>query len=122
MRIRISPLDKVFSQFIRMRAIQRVHGCEKCLTYKEDYKQLENSHFFGRVRKSVRWDEDNCAGLCFRCHQHLDSQHLEFVRWFESHIGKEAMEMLEGRERVMGKPDKAMLMIYYQDKIRQMED
>ncbi len=131
MKIRIDPLDKVFSQFIRMRAIQRVGGCEKCLRPKYDrvkengdifpaWKQLEVSHFFGRGRWSVRFDEDNSAGLCFKCHQGFGAQPLEHVRWFENHIGKEAMEMLEGRERQLGKPDEAALTLYYREKIKEM--
>ncbi len=121
MKIRRDSLDALFSQFIRMRAIQRVHGCERCLKWKADYKQLECSHFYGRGRKSVRWDEDNSVGLCFGCHTYFTGQPREHIEWFEKHIGKEATEMLAGRERVMGKPDKEMLMIYYSQKIKELE-
>lgn len=131
MRIKIDPLDKIFSEFIRRRAILRVGGCEKCLRPKYDitkdngdifpaWRHLEVSHFYGRGRKSIRWDEDNSVGLCFKCHQEFGAQPLEHVRWFEKYIGKEASEMLAGRERVIGKPDKSALMLYYSQKIKEM--
>jgi len=60
-RIKIDPLDALFSEYIRCRAIKEVHGCERCLAWKVDYKGLECSHFHGRAQKSTRWDEDNAA-------------------------------------------------------------
>ncbi len=112
MRIKLSPLDKLFSIFIRQRAMQRVGGCERCLTPKRDYNQLQCSHFHGRSRKSVRWDEDNAAGLCFGCHQHFTSHPLEHVEWFKKHLGEE-FDLLEGRMRIIGMPDVEVLTLYY---------
>ena len=112
-KIRRDSLDILFSEFIRRRAIRRVHGCERCLTWKEDWKKLECSHFYGRSRKSVRWDPVNSVGLCFGCHQYLGSQPTEHVQWYENYIGREALDMLAGRERILHKPDKEALMIYY---------
>lgn len=31
MKIRLDPLDILFSKFIRLRAMKSVHGCERCL-------------------------------------------------------------------------------------------
>ena len=117
MRIKIDDLDKLFSMFIRLRALNRVGGCERCLTPKKSYKQLQCSHFFGRGRKSVRWDEDNSAGLCFGCHQHLTSHPLEHVMWFEEYLGTEKLDLLRARERIMQKPDKEAIELYLKAKL-----
>ena len=116
MKIRIDPLDKLFSQYIRMRAIERVHGCERCGAGKVDFKELQCAHFHGRSRKAVRWDEDNGVGLCFGCHQYLDSHAMEKVEWFKTHLGEEVFDLLNARLR--GKPDKVALMLYYKEKLR----
>ncbi|KKM75483.1 hypothetical protein LCGC14_1389770 [marine sediment metagenome] len=121
MKIRIDPLDKLFSEFIRRRAMVRVGGCERCLTPKVSYKQLQCSHFHGRSRKSVRWDEDNAVGLCYGCHQYLSSHPQEHLEWFKKHIGVSEFENLEGRMRQRGHPDKQLLTLYYKAQLEEIE-
>ncbi len=131
MKIKIDPLDKLFSEFIRRRAIQRVGGCERCLTPQYDteredgtvfpaWKQLECSHFFGRAQKSVRWDEDNAAGLCFGCHQYLGSHPLEHVEWFKARLG-DSFDLLNARARTPVRYlDKAGIKLYLKAKIEEI--
>ena len=111
------PLDVLFRNYIQQRAIQRVGGCERCLSGKTSYKQLQCSHFHGRAKKSTRWDEDNCAGLCGGCHMYLTAHPLEHVEWFKAHLGEHEFNLLSSRMRVIGKPDKAALTLYYQQLI-----
>jgi len=117
MKIKLDPLDTLFSKFIRLRAMKLVHGCERCLSWKEDYKGLQCSHFFGRAKKSLRWDEDNAVGLCFGCHQYLGSHPHEHLEWFVSHLGEERFEMLLGRVRTLQKPDKDLVALYLNQRI-----
>lgn len=121
LRIRIDPLDSLVSEYVRKRAVMRVGGCEKCLKpYR--WQDLQCSHFFGRKDKATRFDDTNLAGLCFYCHNHFHAFPLEHVQWFEQHLGKENFELLQGRNRIVGKPDKKMLTIYYQQKIKELEN
>ena len=121
MKVRIDPLDKLFSYYIRLRAMQRVGGCERCLAKKENYKSLDCAHFDGRSRKSVRWDSDNAVGLCSGCHFYLDGHPLEKVDWFKHHLG-EQFELLQSRMRITyPKPDKALLTLYYKNLIKELE-
>jgi len=132
--VKVSPADKkldaIFSEYIRKRAIQRVHGCERCLTQKHDivkdngdiypaWKHLQCSHFIGRGRQSVRFDEDNAVGLCGACHIYLTSHPLEHVEWYKTRLGQE-FELLQVRMRQMGKPDVNILTLYYQEKLKQL--
>lgn len=121
MRIKIDPLDKLFSQYIRLRAMTRVDGCERCLTGKVNYKSLHCAHFDGRGHRSIRWDEDNAAGLCPGCHIYLDSHPLEKVEWFKKHLGEESFNLLQHRARMLDKPDKKLFTVYYQNKIKELE-
>ena len=118
MKIKLDPLDILFSKYIRLRAMEMVGGCERCLSSKKDYKGLQCSHFFGRSRKSVRWDEDNAAGLCFGCHQYLGSHPLEHTEWFKARLGERAFDMLNCRMRkTHPKPDRKLIELYYRQKL-----
>jgi hypothetical protein len=130
---KLDPLDILFSEYIRKRAIKRCGGCERCLTPKFDmakddgtifpaWQHLQNSHFFGRTDKATRFDEDNCAGLCGACHMYLEHHPHEHDAWFRRYLGDDKFELLLARNRQMGKPDKKMLTIYYQQQIKLLDN
>ena len=128
--MKLNKLDILFSEFIRKRAISKVNGCERCLTPKHDiikengkvfpaYKQLQCSHFWGRVKKSVRYDEQNAVGLCGACHLYLTAHPREHSRWFEEHLGQPAFDLLEARAHIPTKIDENLLTLYFQTKIKE---
>jgi hypothetical protein len=113
-KIRIDPLDKLFSQFIRTR--DKV--CQRC-----GGEAQHAAHFHGRSAKSVRWDEDNACALCFGCHVYLDSHPLEKVEFFKARLGERHFDLLNSRMRkTHPKPDKKLLTLYYQNKIKEVEN
>lgn len=118
----MTVLDKLFSEFIRRRAMARVGGCEKCGTRKRSWKELQCSHFYGRTKKSVRWDEDNAAGICGGCHLFLGNNPLDHTRWFEAQLGQRAALLLEARASTPQKTDAAALKIYLKAKLREVVD
>ena len=120
--MKLSYLDKLYSEFIRKRAIKRVQGCERCFNGKSSWKDLQTSHFYGRSRRSVRFDETNATGLCGACHMFLSSHPQEHYEWFRNYIGEAEFMFLEGRMRQIGKVDEKLLAIYYQEKIRELDD
>jgi len=98
-----------------------VHGCERCLQGKTDYKQLQCSHFIGRGKKSVRWDEDNAAGLCMGCHTYFTAHPLEHVEWFKARLG-DKFDLLLARTRTPAKfIDRSAIELYLKEKIRQID-
>jgi len=122
-KIKITPEDKLFSEYIRRRAIQRVHGCEKCKaplfdvqkdngTVLPAWRLLECSHFHGRRKQSVRYHEDNAAGLCFTCHQHLGENPHEHDEWFKERLGERRFELLNIQAQQVVKPDVAAIRLY----------
>ena len=124
-------LDGLFSQFVRMRAMKRVGGCERCLSKKFDitkdngdilpaWKQLQNSHYKGRRKLSVRFDEDNCAGLCGGCHTHLEHQPDEHRDWKLEQLGEKRFEDLQMRAAMPNKPDINLLTIYFKQQIKEL--
>ena len=115
MKIRIDPLDKLFSSYIRARD----NVCQRCGS-SGNLGSLQCAHFFGRARRSTRWDEENACALCFGCHQYFGSHPLEFVEWFKARLG-DSFELLEGRMRITyPRPDKELLTLYFKAKIKEL--
>ena len=121
MKIRIDSLDTLCSEYIRKRALSRVHGCERCGRYKESYKQLQCSHYHKRRKQSTRFDEDNCNGFCFGCHQYFEENRDEYTVWMKQQLG-DKFDMLEGRMRQIGKPDREAIALYYKEQIKILEE
>ena len=114
MKIRTSPLDRLFSHYIRLRD----KGiCQRCGTA----GSLQTSHFHGRAKQSVRYDPDNAVALCFGCHQHLGSHPAEHVAFMLKRLGQERYDMLEHRARQVGKVDKEAIRLYLNQKIKEMD-
>jgi hypothetical protein len=100
----------------------RVHGCERCLTGKTDYKQLQCSHFWGRTKRSVRFDEDNAAGLCPACHIYLTGHPFKHIEFFRKLLGQEAFELLEMRAGTRQELDVNAITIYLRVKIKELDN
>ena len=116
MRIRLDPVDKLFSVFVRKRS---KGYCERCLQYK-GWERLQCCHFHSRRMRSTRYDPDNACALDFGCHQYLDSHPLEKIEFFKARLGEEAFEMLQHRARQIGKPDKEAIKLYLQEQIKEI--
>ena len=116
MKIKIDPLDVLFSRFVRLRAGGVCEYCDKP-------KRLQCSHFHGRRKKSVRWDGDNAAGLCFSCHQYLGENPYVHTEWFKKHLGSEKFEALNIRANLPSYGiAKDKLEAELKDKIRLLEE
>lgn len=123
MKIRRDPLDTLFSECIRRRAMNRVHGCERCGAGKVDYKQLQCSHYHKRRKQATRFDEDNCNGFCFGCHQYFEENHEEYTAWLIAHLGEREFDMLSGRVRITyPKPDREAIRLYLKDFLKRMKE
>lgn len=130
--MKITPLDKKTSEYVRKRAIIRVGGCEKCGAKKYDiqkengdiypaWKQLENSHYYRREIKATRYDPTNCTGLCFGCHKYLGNEPEEHKRWFTEHIGQEEKDKLDARIRHNGKVDEEAWWLFYKQELKNID-
>ena len=106
MALKITPEDKVFSQFIRMRAMVDSGGCEYCGRQVESYKQLQCSHFVGRRYQNTRFEPDNACGLCYTCHNLFHDFSSINQDFFTKRIGTKRMEELEVVARTIKKMTK----------------
>jgi hypothetical protein len=71
-------LDKVFSEYIRLRDADS-QGYVWCVTcgkphYWSDGHQVNCGHFIPRGRKATRFDERNCHGQCVQCNMYKSGE------------------------------------------------
>lgn len=115
MKVRIDPLDRLFSRYI----LARDKYCQRC----GGLGGLQTSHFWGRARRSVRWDEDNACLLCFGCHMYFTAHPFEHTEWFGNRLGEDKFNMLLSRMRnTHPKPDKKLIEIYLRERIKEFRD
>jgi len=114
-KIRVSNLDSLFSKYVRSKANYK---CERCFKqYVPPTSGLHCSHFWGRAKKSVRWDEQNCASFCYGCHMHFTAQPEEHRAFFLKRLGKRRYDALMLRANMVSKkPDLKLLTIYFNKK------
>ena len=132
--MKLSPLDKLFSEVIRRRAIQRAGGCERCGAPKSDiqkddgeiypaWKQLQCAHLISRWHKSIRHDLDVALGLCGGCHMWIDHEAEEKIALLVSKIGQEKYDLLQARARTPAKYiDINLITLYLKEELRKLND
>jgi len=91
-KIKIDPRDKLFSLMIRERD---KHTCVFCGKKKEEVS-IQNSHFWGRGCKSLRFEPLNCDALCFYCHyKNEGNKQTEYREWKIKQLGIKKYNELE---------------------------
>lgn len=72
----VAKLDRVFSQYIRLRDIMP-NGYGRCIACGKikPYSDLDCGHYFSRIHMATRFEEDNCNAECKFCNR-VSSEHL----------------------------------------------
>ena len=121
MKIKIDPLDSLFSQVVRARAN---HTCEYCgrIQNRETKKpKMECSHFMGRRYRHTRYDLENACCLCFECHGNMHEDPKLHTDFFTKRIGSKKLEELRIRaNQIWPKVDREKIKTYLQEQLAQM--
>ena len=117
MKISCTALDKKFSVYIRMRAGYR---CERMT--KNCSSKMECSHYHGRRKQSVRFDDENCSCLCFVCHRYFTENPSAHTAWMKKKLGEDRYNALLVRANRCGKPDYELLNLALSRKIKELEN
>lgn len=95
-------LDKVFSEFIRLRDSKpygyKYFRCISCGQIKP-FEQMDAGHFVSRIHKATRWDEENVNGECRACNRMSADHIIWYQRNLEAKIGRGRVDMLVARGR-----------------------
>jgi|TARA_Y100000310_G_scaffold98115_1_gene95798 hypothetical protein len=101
MKIKITQLDKLFSEYIRRKSDGICSSCGK----NRGWKNLQASHYLSRRKASVRFDEDNVAAQCFTCHMDFHGNPEAHRNWKIEQIGMGRYVLLlrRGEKLLVGK-------------------
>jgi len=120
-KIKLDKNDRLFSEYIRKRAILRRGGCEYC-GQRTIWKELQCSHFIGRRKRATRYDPSNAIGICFSCHLYLGEHPYEHTKFFEKLLGSEKLEELIRKGNTPTKLDKEKVTEYLKELLKEVSD
>lgn len=115
-------LDRVFSDFIRLRDKLTCQRCGK--QFAKFTIGIQNSHFWGRRHRATRWSELNCCTLCGGCHIHLTANPETHRQWYRARIGDDAYTKLEHMHQKSPKftlHDLQLMLEFYRKQVNQIK-
>ncbi len=96
----IKKLDKIFSEFIRLRDTQpwnfqygRCISCGRILPW----AKLQCGHYHSRVHTNTRFDEKNCNAECISCNIFSADHLIGYRKNLIKKIGEKEVDMLDVR-------------------------
>ena len=119
-KIKVSQADRLFSEYIRKRDGGKCRRCMMPL----GYKRLQNSHFFGRRYRSVRFEPDNCDAMCPTCHRVMGENPNSFNEWKKRQLGEKKFNRLIVRAhkgRPVKKHDEKLIVTWCKDQLKKLE-
>jgi hypothetical protein len=123
--MKTDSLDKIFSQYIRLR--DRITGTQyvKCISCGKvvDWKESDCGHYVNRKHKSTRWDEKNCNAQCQSCNRFDEGCMSGYTLGLIKKYGSDTIEMLHYKKHQVSKLSQFevdQLLKYYKEKVKEM--
>lgn len=93
-------LDRVFSQYIRLKYSDSRGMCE-CISCgkHQHWKEIQNGHYMSRRYFSTRWSEDNCRPQCVACNIFNQGNIQAYRVALIKQIGEQRVNLIEARAR-----------------------
>ena len=120
----VKELDKVFSEFIRLRdtpgGFGRCISCQKIITY----SNCDCGHYINRKHMTTRYDEKNCNAQCRSCNRFDEGNIQGYRKGLIAKIGEKETELLEVKKHgvsTMGKFELKILIIEYKSKVKELK-
>ncbi len=121
-------LDKVFSEFIRLRDSKKFgykfFQCISCGLVKP-YEQADCGHYINRQHMSTRFDEMNCNAQCHSCNRFDEGNMSGYRQGLKARYGEQRVLLLELKKnetRQYSDFEYTALINYYKKLIKQMKD
>lgn len=100
-KVTIAKLDKIFSEYIRLRDNYQCIVCGKIGNEKDGI--IQNGHLLTRSHYSTRFDEDNCHAQCKSCNYKHEYEFIHMQMSVIAKIGQERYEQLYLKFRTLKK-------------------
>lgn len=107
--IKRTKADALFSDYIRELAGWTCERCKK--EFEKPNQGLHCSHFHSRGKRSVRFDRENAASLCFSCHNYFGGNPYDHAEFFKRRLGSQSYERLAIRANTPKKVDETEIAI-----------
>lgn len=120
----ISKLDKIFSQFIRLRDSH--NGVIKCISCGKivPWKESDCGHYINRKHKATRFDEHNCNAQCRSCNRFDEGNIQGYRKGLIQKIGEDLTELLEIKKQntcTLNRFEINLLTKLYTDKLEEIK-
>lgn len=119
-RIKRSKADALFSNYIRELAGWKCERCKK--EFEKPNQGLHCSHYHSRAKKSVRFDPQNAASLCFACHQFFGGNPYDHTEFFKRKIGEDNFNKLAVRASIPQRVDEKIIVIWLKEEIKKLNE
>lgn len=117
-RIKLRKTDILYSKYLRK---LRKYICERCHKFYPDGIGLQVSHFYGRAKESVRFDEENTDYFCAGCHQYFTANPNEYVEWKKKQLDDKVFKELTVRANTPKPKDDKLNLIIIQRKLTNLK-
>ena len=122
----IKKLDRVFSEFIRLRDTMP-NGMFRCISCGKikPYSQADCGHYHSRTHMSTRFDEENANAECRACNRFCADHLVGYRKNLITKIGENRLDVLEWRAHQMKKWsdfELKELIKHYQVKVKELKE
>lgn len=120
----IKKLDKVFSEYIRLRdSLGNYFRCISCGQMKP-YGQADCGHYHSRTHMATRFDEDNCHAECRSCNRFKADHLIGYREHLIAKIGQSRFDLLAfkaSQTKKWSDFELKALIEHYKDKVTQLK-
>lgn len=121
-----AKLDKIFSEFIRLRDADSngMVGCISCMKI-DHWENVDCGHFVNRGHMSTRYNEKNCNAQCRKCNRFDEGNSIGYTRGLIRKYGTQVideLEILKHQESHLSDFDYEVLIKHYQKEVKRLRE
>lgn len=121
----INKLDRVFSEFIRLRDAS-ANGYVRCISCGKisHWKDVDCGHYVNRKHLSTRWHEKNCNAQCRACNRFDEGNMLGYTKGLVKKYGQSVLDELDVMKCHTSKLcdfEGKILIKFYKDKVKELK-
>ena len=121
----IRKLDRIFSEYIRLRDADSNGFIHCCTCGKIVYwKRSDCGHYNNRRHLYTRWDEQNCSAQCRNCNRFEEGNKDRFKEYLLKKYGQQVVDLLAVRRTIFRKYHRFELELMikcYTEKVKEMK-
>ncbi len=125
MKNAIKKLDRIFSEFIRLRDANK-DGYVRCISCGKlkHWKDVDNGHYINRKHMSTRYSEKNCNGQCRACNRFDEGNMIGYTKGLIKKYGQgilEELEVLKFQTSKFSKFELEVLAKHYKEEVKKLK-